>query len=163
MNYRRGVLVVAGGGLLAAALCFGASPMSVQVKTGQLRAQASFLGQVTGTLNYGARVDVIQQTGEWMQVRTADGKTGWMHQSALSKKKIVMAAGQRDTQTGASGDELALAGKGFNSDVEADFKAKNKNVDFTWVDWMEKIKVTPEQSAEFLREGGVRAAQGGVR
>jgi hypothetical protein len=43
-------------------------------------------------------------------------KTGWLHQSALTKKTISMKAGGQDVATAASGDELALAGKGFNSD-----------------------------------------------
>ncbi|MFH0880636.1 MAG: hypothetical protein V2A34_13050, partial [Lentisphaerota bacterium] len=60
-----------------------------------------------------------------------------------------------DVRTGASGEELALAGKGFNSDVEAEFKSQNKNVDFTWVDKMEKMKETPDELISFLKEGQV--------
>ena len=62
--------------------------------------------------------------------------------------------------TGASGDELALAGKGFNSDVEAAFKAGNKEIDFTWVNRMEKMKVSPAAVEKFLRQGQVSAPGG---
>lgn len=137
-------------------ICQGAQMMSVQVKNGQLRATPSFMGQLVGAVAYGARVEIVQQQGDWMKVKDAQSKMGWIHQSALTKQRIAMSAGSGTAQTGASGEELALAGKGFNSDVEAEFKSKNKNVDFTWVDKMEKIKVTPQESSAFLKEGGVR-------
>jgi uncharacterized protein YgiM (DUF1202 family) len=146
-----------------AATTFAAGPvaMSVQVKDGQMRATPSFLGKLVGSVSYGERLQVLEQQGDWSKVTTPGGQTGWVHSSALTKKKIVMKAGDQNAQTGASGDELALAGKGFNSDVEADFKAKNRNVDFTWVDKMEKIKVAPEAMQRFLKEGGIQPAEGG--
>ena len=145
----------------AAALAAGPIAMSVQVKNGQLRETPSFLGKLIVPLNYGDRLQVIEQQGDWSKVTAPGGQTGWIHTSALTKKKIAMSAGGQNAQTGASGDELALAGKGFNSTVEADFKAKNQNIDFTWVDKMEKIKVAPESMEQFLKEGGIQTAQGG--
>ena len=136
---------------------------SVQVKTGQIRATPSFLGKVVSPVNYGERLQVLEQQGDWSRVTAAGGQTGWVHNSALTKKKIAMSAGGQNAQTGASADEMALAGKGFNSDVEADFKAKNQNVDFTWVDKMEKIKVAPEAMQRFLSEGGIQPVEGGKR
>jgi len=135
--------------------------MSVQVKNGQVRATPSFLGKLVGSLNYGDRLQVQEQQGDWSKVTVPDGQTGWVHTSALTKKKIVMKAGDQNAQSGASGDELALAGKGFNSQVEADFKSKNPNIDFTWVDKMEKIKVAPEAMQQFLKDGGIQPVEGG--
>jgi uncharacterized protein YgiM (DUF1202 family) len=147
--------------LATAVLAAGPVAMNVQVKNAQVRATPSFLGALVAPLNYGDALQVLEQQGDWSKVTTGDGKTGWVHSSALTKKKIAMTAGNSNAQTGASGDELALAGKGFNSAVEADFKAKNQNVDFTWVDRMEKIKVTPDQMQKFLKEGGIQANEGG--
>jgi uncharacterized protein YgiM (DUF1202 family) len=146
--------------LTATALAAGPVAMSVQVKSGQLRDTPSFFGKVVAPLNYGDRLQVTEQQGDWSKVSLPGGQTGWVHNSALTKKKIALKAGDQNAQTVASGDELALAGKGFNSDVEADFKAKNRNVDFTWVDKMEKIKVTPESKQEFLKEGGIQPVEG---
>jgi len=101
-------------------------------------------------------VTVLQARGDWRQVQAAGGPTGWLHQSALTKKVISMKAGAQDVATAASGDELALAGKGFNSDVEADFKNKNKDIDFTWIDRMEKIKVSMDEITRFLNDGQVK-------
>ena len=151
-------------GLIAiatATLAAGPVAMSVQVKNGQMRATPSFLGSVVAPLSYGDRVQVVEQQGDWSKVTGPGGQTGWVHGSALTKKQIVMKAGGQNAPTAASGDELALAGKGFNSDIEADFKAKNRNIDFTWVDKMEKIKVAPESMQQFLKEGGVQPAEGG--
>ena len=137
--------------------------MSVQVKNGQIRATPSFLGKVVAPLSYGDAVQVLGTKNDWVNVTGPKGQTGWIHNSALTKKKIEMASGSRDAQTGASSDELALASKGFNSDVEADFKSKHRNVDFTWVNRMEKYKVSPEQMQAFLTEGGLKPAEGGAR
>lgn len=147
------ILAVALAGPLAAG---AAEQMSVQVQNAQLRADASFLGKLTGSVPYGTRVTIVQARGDWRQVQTPGGSAGWLHQSALTKKTIVLKAGAQDVATTASGDELALAGKGFNSDVEADFKNKNKDIDFTWIDRMEKFKVSMDEITRFLNEGQVK-------
>jgi len=144
-----------------AVLAAGPVAMSVQVKNAQMRATPSFLGAMVAPLNYGDRLQVVEQQGDWAKVTTPDGKTGWVHNSALTKKKIAMSAGDASAQTAASTDEMALAGKGFNAAVEADFRARNQQVDFTWVDRMERLKVTPEQMEKFLKEGGIVVNEGG--
>jgi uncharacterized protein YgiM (DUF1202 family) len=150
--------------LAAVALVMASSQkLSVQVKTGQLRSTPSFLGTLVANLAYGDRVTLIKQQDPWYQVRDDKGHTGWIHRSAVTQKHIIMTAGQQDAQTSASGEELALAGKGFNSDVEAKFKQDNKDIDFTWVDKMEQITVTPQESASFLAEGQVTVPEGGAK
>lgn len=154
---------LAGAICLALAVSVSAAPqtMSVQVQNGQLRAQPSFLGASVAPLAYGDVVTVLEEQAGWMKVQTADGKQGWIHNSALTRKRIVLRADAKDAPTAASADELALAGKGFNSDVEAEFKAQNKDVDYTWVDKMEKIKVDPLEIRKFLSEGKVTPEKGG--
>ena len=146
------------------ALAASEEMMSIQVKQGQLRSLPSYLGKVTATVDYGTRLQVAEKQGEWIKLSSADGKTsGWIHSSALTKKQIKLAAGDKNAETAASSGELALAGKGFNSDVEAEFKTKNKDIDFTWVDKMAKIKVPQNEMEEFLKKGGVKPAEGGAR
>ena len=143
--------------LLAAAAAGQSAPtaMSVQVRSGQIRSAASYLGKPVAPVAYGDRLSVVRKQGEWYEVRTAAGATGWLHQSALTPKRIVLKAGATEVAATASGEELALAGKGFNAQVEADFKKKNPALDFTRIDRMEQIRVSPQESADFLREGGV--------
>lgn len=138
--------------------------MSVQVKQGQVRATPSFLGKVVVTLAYGDRVEILEEKGGWIKV-VPPGKAapGWMHSSALSKKRIVLKAGKKEADAAASTGELALAGKGFNADVEAAFKAKNRNIDFTWIDRMQGMNVPPGKILAFVQEGKLIPAEGGGR
>ncbi|MEW6720857.1 MAG: SH3 domain-containing protein [Thermodesulfobacteriota bacterium] len=149
---------------LASTAAAAAKSMSVQVKKGDLRATPAFLGKIVATLSYGDRVEVLEQKNAWFRVSPA-GKnvTGWMHSSALTEKRIVLKAGARDTQAAASGGELALAGKGFNADVEAEFKAQNRAIDFTWIDRMQAMEVPQDRIVTFLKEGGLSSADGGAR
>jgi uncharacterized protein YgiM (DUF1202 family) len=141
--------------LLAAATATFAASMSVQVQSTQVRGTPSFLGPVVTTIQYADRVEVVAKQGAWVQVR-ANGQTGWVSESALTPKKIVLKADAEDVRRTASGEEMALAGKGFNSQVEADFKSKNRDVDFTWIDRMETYKVSDNEIVQFLREGGLK-------
>jgi SH3-like domain-containing protein len=131
-----------------------AAPMSVQIRNGKLRATPSQLGKVVATVDYGAQVEAGLPQRGWYQVTTADGKTGWLHESALSKKRIAMQAGTGDAATGVSSDEVALAGKGFNEQVEAKLRADGK-LDYTWVDRMAKFEVGAEQIAAFRTQGNL--------
>ncbi len=139
--------------LLAA--CAGAAlagPMSVQVRNGKVRATPSQLGSVVASVEYGDKVQAGTPEKGWYPVTTADGKTGWLHESALSKKPIVMRSGTTDAATGASSDEVALAGKGFNEQVEAKLR-KEGTLNYTWVDRMSAFNVGANEISKFLKEG----------
>lgn len=138
--------------------------MSLQVRDGYLRAEPSFLGKIVTSVKYADRFAVVEEKGQWSKVTVpGSGISGWIHVSALTKKKIVMKPGEKDVELAASSGELALAGKGFNSDVEAQFKTQNKDIDFTWVDKMEKMVVSREEMKEFLKEGSIVVQEGGAR
>ena len=128
--------------------------MSVQVRGSQLRATPSFLGKTLASVNYGERVDVLEERGDWMRIALRGGKQkGWIHRSALTTKRIVLKAGQAGVRTGATQDELALAGKGFNEQVEKSFRSKNQNLDYAWVNKMETFTVSAEQMRHFVAQG----------
>ena len=128
--------------------------MWVQVQGGQVRSTPSFLGKILIRLSYGEQVEVQEERAAWARVTPVGrDREGWIHISALTKKKIVLKPGAKDIQQTASSDELALAGKGFNERVEKEFKSKNRNVDYAWIDRMEGIHVSQEQIQQFLKEG----------
>lgn len=139
----------------------GGDTMSVQVRKADARATPSFLGPLVVSLPYGTPVEVLEERGDWRQV-TGGGKTGWLHISALTKGKIDMKAGATDAAAKATSDELALAGKGFNRQVENQYKRKNPKLDYAWMDRMEGMTVTEQEMTTFLLEGGLTAG-GGVR
>jgi Bacterial SH3 domain len=128
--------------------------MSVQVKKGEIRSTPSFLGGIVARVSYGDRVNVLEEKGPWVKVAIPErNKEGWIHSSALTVKKIVFYAGAKDVQTSASSNELALAGKGFNKQVENEFKEKNPNINYAWIDRMEKFVVSEKEIKQFLKEG----------
>jgi hypothetical protein len=130
--------------------------LSVQVKEGELRATPSFLGKIVARVAYGDRVVSMGSRGAWKKVSVREGRLqGWMHASALTTKRIALKAGQTSVRTGATQDELALAGKGFNEQVEAAFRKENRNLDYTWINRMEAFKVPPELMNTFLVQGSV--------
>ncbi len=150
--------------IAAAAIAADSSKMmSVQVKTTSLRNAPEFISKACATLAYGDRVEVSSTKGPWSKVNTQKGATGWVHTSALSPKKIVLKSGQETAQTRASSDELALAGKGFNSDVEGEFKKQHKNINFIWINKMEKMRISSDEMQKFLKEGSITPKKGGAK
>ncbi|MFA6497971.1 MAG: SH3 domain-containing protein [Desulfurivibrionaceae bacterium] len=153
--------------LLLLLFCLMATPalakqewLSVAVRNGALRQQPMPFGKVVASLGYGERVNVLGEQGLWLRVRDqGQGREGWMHRASLIAKAITLKPGER-VGPGASEDELALGGKGFNAQVEAEYKARGKNLDYASVDWMERIQVSPEAMREFLTKGGLQALGG---
>ena len=156
-------IVLIGALLLASALAFGQTgrQMSVQVKETQIRATPSFLSKILGVLHYGERVTVLAQQNGWARISLPSGKgEGWVNLSALSPKRIVFKAGSQEVGSGASSGEVALAGKGFNKEVEAEYRDE-KQLDYSWIDKMESFRVSPEQVLAFLQQGGLEESLGG--
>ncbi len=68
-------------------------------------------------------------------------------------KKLNLFAMNRNLKTQATASEVALAGKGFNKEVEASYRAKHGELSFAWVDKMLGIKIPAAQVEEFLKKG----------
>ena len=137
--------------------------MSVQVKEAQVRSGPSFLGKIVSTVPYAKQVDVTGEKGDWKNVVVSGtGSKGWMHNSALTKKTILLKAGEDDIKKAASNDEIALAGKGFNQEVENAYKKGNNSVNYAAIDEMEKIVVPQIEMLQFLEAGEV-SPEGGAQ
>lgn len=137
--------------------------MSVQLRESQLRATPSHLSKIVAKVSYGERVSVLQEKGAWKKVSMLSRNVqGWIHETALTTKSIALRSGQGTVGTSVTGKEIALAGKGFNDEVEAQYRKINKDLDYTWINQMETIKVSPEQMEDFIVGGNlVFGAQGG--
>ena len=155
MQTARQIFAAGLAALLVAAGAQAESAMSVQVKQGPVRATPSFTGKVVGTLNYGQQVQVAEKKIPWLKISADGGMSGWMHESALSKKRFVMSGEGATAPTAASSEELALAGKGL-LEVEKQFKMQHPEADFAAVDRMERRKVSQEEKTQFLKDGGIR-------
>jgi uncharacterized protein YgiM (DUF1202 family) len=138
----------------------GPRTMSVNVKETQVRATPSYLGKILGALAYGDQVAVAETQKGWVKV-SAKGLSGWVNESALTAKKVVLKSGKGDAEQGASSGEVALAGKGFNSQIEGENR-KDASYDYKTVDRMEKIVAESDEMSAFLDDGDL-AAKGGSK
>jgi uncharacterized protein YgiM (DUF1202 family) len=119
------------------------------VKTVTLKSSTGFFARTTGSLSYGDQVTVLQVSGKWVEVRSAANSSlrGWTSSSNLSAKRITAGSG-----SGASAKEVALAGKGFNQEIEDAYKAKGA-LNYADVDRTEQMTVPEDELYRFLTEG----------
>jgi hypothetical protein len=148
------------GMILAVSVVFGAETFMVKVRSTALRSGPQFFASTVTALKAGDGLLLVSRQADWIQVKTATGLTGWIHQSAVEPKKIDILAWGKGTKTQASASEVAMAAKGFNKQVEDSYRAKNKNISFVWVDKMALITVTRAELKAFLQQGKLGAAGG---
>jgi len=137
--------------------------LSVQVETAPVREKPDWLGKVLEPLPYGTRVSVVGQRGDlWMQVagRGEEGapppRAGWMSKSHLTAMKLARVPGAGGQGSfGVSDEEVALAGKGFDEDVEKAYRTGKPGLSraYSVLDELEKKKPAPEAVARFREQG----------
>lgn len=151
--------------VLFALLCFGSSlwakagdTMYVNVEEAELKSGTGFFASSTGFLPYGAQVKVLEEKGKWIQVRGVDnGISGWVSSSSLTKKKIL----NSDLNTvSASADELALAGKGFSAEVEAQYTTETNAAIYALVDEIESTPMDKDGLLDFIIQGELSDGSG---
>jgi len=140
------VLFVTG---FAAAQVSAGGTLYVAVKNVALKSSTGFFASTKGTLNYGDRVTVVRVNGRFVEVRSAANSslTGWTASANLSARQVV--SGSTNT---ASAREVALAGKGFNQEVENSYRSQ-QSVNYADVDRTEAITVNEADLRRFLEEG----------
>jgi len=124
-----------------------AASMNVQVREVDVKSQPNYLSSSVGKLSYGSKVETGEEQGSWAKISEP---SGWISKSAITKHSVKIDADKKYAGKNVSHDETALAGKGFNPQVEAEYKKQNPNlaVAFEKVDWMEKIIIpVPELNA----------------
>ena len=134
---------------LAAAQAQAGGTMYVSVKELDLKSGTGFFASTRGTINYGDRVTVIRVNGRFVEVRSAANSsiTGWTASANLSTRPVVSG-----TSSTATAREVALAGKGFNQEVESSYRA-NHSLNYADVDRVEAITVDEAALRRFLEEG----------
>lgn len=107
-------------------------------------------GKKTFTVYYGTELIVLEENGEYLQVSVAgkNKQSGWINKRQTSNRKLV-------TSSSANADEIALAGKGFNAEVEGLY-TQNTNADFSKVDLIESYETDNDTLLEFLSEGSLK-------
>jgi len=123
--------------------------MFVAAKTVDLKSSTGFFAAVTDSLEYGDQVSVLQVKGSWAEVSPASDSSvsGWTSTAGLSAKRIVASGA-----TGTAISEVALAGKGFNEEVENGYRSEASMI-YAEVDKMESLEINNRELYDFLVEG----------
>jgi len=139
--------------LLPTLLC--AEIVSVHVKQTLLRANPSFVSPSLSTLTYAEQVESQKSENGWKYVTSLkSGTLGWVHESALSSKTIVLQNTSKLSNTSVSQSEVLMAGKGFNKEVEKEYKKQHTTLNFTLVNQIEKTpSLQPQQLTTFANNG----------
>jgi hypothetical protein len=130
------------GGLLIVLLAMAADTVVVvKIQTTAIRQNPQFFAPALVTLKAGDKLTKISESN------------GWIHSSALEVSKVNLLASNDPMKTQAKASEVALAGKGFNKQVEDSYKSKHTELNFALVDRMLQVKIASNQIEAFLRQG----------
>lgn len=142
--------------LAAAALPLAAlaATVTVLVQETAVRRKPQFFAPSAATARLGQTFEAEGPKNGWYEV---DG--GYIHASAVTAKKVKRSSGD-SVGGGASAEEVTLAGKGFNAQVEKEY-AQSASADFGGVDAMERRGFAEAAVLEFMRAGGL--LPGGAR
>ena len=130
------------------------SPAWVAVRQAAVRTSTWFFAGTRGNLAMGDQVAVLRLNGNWVEIRSTANPslTGWVSIGNLSHRTIV-AEGTTTTAR-----EVALAGKGFDRDVENAFRAV-EDLNFDDVDRMEAVFVSSDELFRFMNDGRLNTGE----
>lgn len=148
----KGWLFILAAALPAAAAALGT--VTVVVKTAALKKRPQFYAPTVGSAALGEKLRSSGEQDGWFKVAEGEGYA-WIHSSAVTEKKVSYGSASSVGSGGASAEEITLAGKGFNSQVEGSYRSKHPGANFAAVDAMEREKVSEEEALRFLKEGGL--------
>jgi hypothetical protein len=103
-------------------------------------------------VKFGDKVEAGAHEDGWYAV-TFKGQRGYLHESALGAKAAKASSGEWTGGDEAGNDEVTLAGKGFNDDVEKSYRKQHADLDFAAVDAMVKREVNEQTLVKFMRSG----------
>jgi hypothetical protein len=141
--------------LLCSLSCLTAAAATVQVTTREnaVRSDCRFFAPVKLKVVLGDRLTVKGRKGDWYLV-SAKGVSGCIHKSAVESRSFA-AAGRGAKSGGTSADEVSLAGKGFNPQVEAGYRKSGKDLNYAAVDEISRITVDEKSLESFVLQGGL--------
>jgi hypothetical protein len=124
--------------------------VTVVVEQAKVRKAKAFFAAPVATVKYKDTLSAGEPQDGWVPV-TVSGKKGWLHESAVGSKAGKLKGGW-DGGDEAGQDEVTLAGKGYNAEVEKAHRAGDAG-DYAAVDAMEKRSLSEADLLSFLRAG----------
>lgn len=145
-------LVVAGL-FLTAMLPGPALAERVSVREGILRATPAPLGAIKGKIPYDTEVRVERTQDAWVLISQPD--SGWLHASSLggSPSSGALVPGKAGRGASVSANEVSLAGKGFDRNVEAAYRQTHGALRYDLIDRVERVTVAEEEVRQFVAAG----------
>jgi len=153
--------LVAFGALAVVLIALAAETLVVKIQTTAIRPNPQFFAPAVAVLKAGDRLTKVSEANGWIQVKTSTGLVGWIHSSAVEVSRLNLMASNDPLKTQAKASEVALAGKGFNKQVEDSYKSKHAELNFALVDRMVQAKAALAAIEAFLRQGRLGDFGGG--
>ncbi|HZX13823.1 MAG TPA: hypothetical protein VFF49_05430 [Thermodesulfobacteriota bacterium] len=138
--------------IISTAVSLHAETATVITKQTAIRESCRFFSPVKATVHYDDVLEIISKEGDWYRVQFK-GFQGCIHKSSIEKSSISLSNVVGSEKQSTSGDEVALAGKGFNPQVEAAYKKENPSLNFQAVDRVENYKVLESKLIQFIQSG----------
>jgi hypothetical protein len=124
-------------------------------KETKLRSQKRLFAPGVADLHEGDKLKVQDKDGAWLSL-DYQGTTGWLHESDVTANKEVRLSGE-GVRESYSASEAAAARKGFNPQVEREYRMQNPNLNaaFAKVDKIQATKASEQDVQKFLETGGL--------
>ena len=121
-----------------------------------VRGSCRFFAAVVVRVQYGDLLALEDYQGDWVLV-SFDGARGCIHSTAVQEQLLSLSRlAQENVSNGdATVDEVSLAGKGFNPQVEAAYRQEAGADDFLAVEAILRDTPDSEEHASFLTSGGL--------
>ena len=136
-----------------------AAPGTV-IKTSELRSAPALDASVKGVVASQATVDIVATKGGWLQVKTPDGKTGWLRLLNVKPAETKASGGGMKSlalagnvvRTGSTGSTAATGVKGISKE---DLAGARPN--FTEVGQLDRYRASPAEGQQHARGAGLKA------
>ncbi len=136
-----------------------AATVKVITQEAMIRTDKRFFAPALVRVPFGAALQELGREGDWFRVNY-QGKEGWIHKSAIQEQKFQLSSLAGGQAEEASRDEVALAGKGFNPEVEKAFRDKNPKMRYDLVNQVQAYRVEEQKLQAFIRAGNLREPGG---
>ena len=140
--------------LVAGVAAAATETVTVIVKKAAIRRDRQFYAPTLTEGRLGDSFAVQAREKGWVKVGTKAGE-GWLHESSVTARKVAASSG--GAGGGAVDDrDVANASKGFNPQVEDQYRKKNPTANYAAVDRMEKLGTSDAAVESFVRDGSIQ-------
>jgi hypothetical protein len=140
--------------LLVAGAAAATETVTVIVKKASIRRDRQFYAPTLAEGRLGESFPVQAREQGWVKVGMKTS-AGWLHESAVSAKKVA-ASSAGPAGGGVDDRDVASASKGFNPQVEDQYRKRNPTANYAAVDRMETLGTSDAAVESFVRDGGIQ-------